>query len=67
LTALLVDLALPLHTGPVDAAYKAIDGLVRVDAQLVDYSVNSVTEGIQVGGANPEQKRKLSRRQRMSQ
>lgn len=36
------------HTGPVDAAYKAIDGLVRVDAELVDYSVNSVTEGIQV-------------------
>lgn len=35
--------------GPVDAAYKAIDGLVRVDAELVDYSVNSVTEGIQVG------------------
>jgi hypothetical protein len=34
--------------GPVDAAYKAIDGLVRVDAELVDYSVNSVTEGIQV-------------------
>jgi 2-isopropylmalate synthase len=33
--------------GPVDAAYKAIDGLVRVDAELVDYSVNSVTEGIQ--------------------
>jgi hypothetical protein len=32
----------------VDAAYKAIDGLVRVDAELVDYSVNSVTEGIQV-------------------
>jgi hypothetical protein len=35
-------------SGPVDAAYKAIDGLVRVDAELVDYSVNSVTEGIQV-------------------
>eukprot|EP00775_Hariotina_reticulata_P011414 gene11414-11561_t len=34
-------------TGPVDAAYKAIDGLVRVDTELVDYSVNSVTEGIQ--------------------
>lgn len=37
-----------LLTGPVDAAYKAIDGLVRVDTELVDYSVNSVTEGIQV-------------------
>jgi hypothetical protein len=30
----------------VDAAYKAIDSLVRVDAELLDYSVNSVTEGI---------------------
>lgn len=38
----------PPPPGPVDAAYKAIDGLVRVDAELVDYSVNSVTEGIQV-------------------
>jgi len=34
-------------TGPVDAAYKAIDSLVRVDAQLLDYSVSSVTEGIE--------------------
>lgn len=34
-------------TGPVDAAYKAIDELVRVDCELVDYSVNSVSEGIE--------------------
>ncbi|KAI3429866.1 hypothetical protein D9Q98_010177 [Chlorella vulgaris] len=34
-------------SGPVDAAYKAIDSLVRVQAELVDYSVNSVTEGIE--------------------
>ncbi|KAI8468616.1 MAG: 2-isopropylmalate synthase [Monoraphidium minutum] len=33
-------------TGPVDAAYKAIDSLVRVDAELLDYTVSSVTEGI---------------------
>ena len=33
--------------GPVDAAYKAVDSLVRVDASLVDYGVNSVTEGIE--------------------
>lgn len=39
--------SLVCRSGPVDAAYKAIDGLVRVDAELVDYSVNSVTEGIQ--------------------
>lgn len=34
-------------TGPVDAAYKAIDSLVQVDADLTDYTVNSVTEGIE--------------------
>jgi 2-isopropylmalate synthase len=33
--------------GPVDAAYKAIDSLVRVQVQLADYSVNSVEEGIE--------------------
>ncbi|GAB4814561.1 hypothetical protein N2152v2_001607 [Parachlorella kessleri] len=36
-----------IGTGPVDAAYKAIDQLVRVQAALVDYSVNNVTEGIE--------------------
>lgn len=36
-----------IGSGPVDAAYKAIDALVRVQAELVDYSVNSVTEGIE--------------------
>jgi 2-isopropylmalate synthase len=30
----------------VDAAYKAVDSLVRVEAQLMDYNVNSVTQGI---------------------
>jgi 2-isopropylmalate synthase len=34
-------------TGPVDAAYKAVDSVVRVDADLVDYSVQSVTQGIE--------------------
>lgn len=34
-------------TGPVDAAYKAVDSVVRVDAMLVDYSVQSVTQGIE--------------------
>jgi 2-isopropylmalate synthase len=33
--------------GPVDAAYKAVDALVRVPAELLDYSVNSVTQGIE--------------------
>jgi 2-isopropylmalate synthase len=36
-----------MGTGPVDAAYKAVDSLVRVQAELVDYSVNSVSEGIE--------------------
>ncbi len=33
-----------IGTGPVDASYKAIDSVVGVAAQLVDYSVSSVTE-----------------------
>ena len=33
-------------TGPVDAAYKAVDAIVGVPAQLVEYSVNAVTAGI---------------------
>jgi 2-isopropylmalate synthase len=31
----------------VDAAYKAVDSLVMVEAELTDYGVNSVTEGIE--------------------
>jgi 2-isopropylmalate synthase len=34
-------------TGPVDAAYKAIDGLCRVKVDLVEYTVNAVVEGIE--------------------
>jgi len=33
--------------GPVDAAYKAIDKLVGVDVELMDYSMNSVNGGIE--------------------
>jgi 2-isopropylmalate synthase len=33
-------------TGPVDAAFRSIEELVRRPATLVDYSVRSVTEGI---------------------
>jgi 2-isopropylmalate synthase len=39
-----------IGTGPVDAAYKAIDALVAVGARLVEYSVRSVTEGIDALG-----------------
>lgn len=34
-------------TGPVDAVYKAIDQIIGVCVQLEDYSMNSVTEGIE--------------------
>lgn len=33
-------------TGPVDAVYKAVDAIVGVPAQLVEYGVNAVTAGI---------------------
>ncbi|CAL5228020.1 g11082 [Coccomyxa viridis] len=34
-----------MGTGPVDAAYKAIDSLVRVQVELSEYTISSVTEG----------------------
>src|SRR5262249_2181802 len=37
-------------TGPVDAAYKAINELVGIDNQLTEFSVKSVTEGIDAQG-----------------
>ncbi|CAA7396438.1 unnamed protein product [Spirodela intermedia] len=33
-------------TGPVDAAYKAVDTIVKVPVTLLEYSMNAVTEGI---------------------
>ncbi|HEY5920288.1 MAG TPA: 2-isopropylmalate synthase [Kofleriaceae bacterium] len=39
-----------IGTGPVDAAYKAVDSLVAAPAQLLEYSVHSVTEGIDALG-----------------
>src|SRR5262249_29866360 len=39
-----------IGTGPVDAAYKAIDALLAAPAQLLEYSVHSVTEGIDALG-----------------
>ncbi|CAN6448889.1 unnamed protein product [Victoria cruziana] len=38
--------ACAVGTGPVDAAYKAIDSIVKVPVTLLEYSLNSVTEGI---------------------
>jgi 2-isopropylmalate synthase len=37
-------------TGPVDAVYRAIDAVVPVSTLLVEYSVQSVTEGIDALG-----------------
>jgi 2-isopropylmalate synthase len=39
-----------IGTGPVDAAYKAIDQIVEVHGTLLEYSVRSVTEGIDAIG-----------------
>lgn len=33
-------------TGPVDAIYKAIDSVVKRPVELLEFSINSVTEGI---------------------
>ena len=37
--------AAEVGTGPVDAVYKAIQSLVHVPATLLEYTVQSVTEG----------------------
>jgi 2-isopropylmalate synthase len=37
-------------TGPVDASYRAVDAIAKVPNTLVEYSVHSVTEGIDAVG-----------------
>jgi len=37
-------------TGPVDAAFKSIDAIVRAECQLLEYLVQGVTEGIDAIG-----------------
>ena len=37
-------------TGPVDAAYKAVDAIIGLDADLSEFSVQSVTRGIDALG-----------------
>jgi 2-isopropylmalate synthase len=39
-----------IGTGPVDAAFKAIDGIVGAGVALLEYQVHSVTEGIDALG-----------------
>ncbi len=49
-------------TGPVDAAYKAIDALIRAPSELIEFSVQSVTEGIDALGEVSVRVRALSER-----
>ncbi len=49
-------------TGPVDAAYKAIDALIQVPSELLEFSVRSVTEGIDALGEVTVRVRALSDR-----
>ncbi|MDP3768623.1 MAG: alpha-isopropylmalate synthase regulatory domain-containing protein, partial [Dehalococcoidia bacterium] len=39
-----------LGTGPVDSVYKAINRIVQVPNTLTEFTVNSVTEGIDAQG-----------------
>ncbi|HWO94407.1 MAG TPA: 2-isopropylmalate synthase [Dehalococcoidia bacterium] len=39
-----------LGTGPVDAVYRAINRIVQIDNRLTEFSVKSVTEGIDAQG-----------------
>ncbi|GIV81392.1 MAG: hypothetical protein KatS3mg051_0746 [Anaerolineae bacterium] len=45
-----VKIAAAIGTGPVDAAYQAIDKIVAVPATLVEYRVAAITEGIDAMG-----------------
>jgi 2-isopropylmalate synthase len=49
-------------TGPVDAVYKAIDALIAVPSELIEFSVHSVTEGIDALGEVAVRVRALSER-----
>jgi 2-isopropylmalate synthase len=49
-------------TGPVDAAYKAIDALVEEPADLLEFSVRAVTEGIDALGEVTVRVRAMSER-----
>src|SRR5580692_12450719 len=46
----IVKMQASVGTGPVDAAYKAIDALVDAPSELLEFSVRSVTEGIDALG-----------------
>ena len=50
-------------TGPVDAAFKAIDAIVQAPSELLEFSVRSVTEGIDALGEVTVRVRALSERE----
>jgi 2-isopropylmalate synthase len=50
-------------TGPVDAAFKAIDALIQAPCELVEFSVRSVTEGIDALGEVSVRVRALAERE----
>jgi 2-isopropylmalate synthase len=39
-----------IGTGPVDAAYKAVDAIVQVESTLMDFVIHAITEGIDALG-----------------
>ncbi|HUH97056.1 MAG TPA: 2-isopropylmalate synthase [Anaerolineales bacterium] len=39
-----------IGTGPVDATYKAIDGIINVPSALLEFNIHAVTEGIDALG-----------------
>jgi 2-isopropylmalate synthase len=45
-----IETAAAVGTGPVDAAFKAVDSIVAERVELVEYAVQSVTEGIDALG-----------------
>ncbi len=51
-----------IGTGPVDAAYKAVDDIVQLENKLVDFVIHAITEGVDALGevtvriASPEMK-----------
>jgi 2-isopropylmalate synthase len=49
-------------TGPVDAAYKAVDALLETPVELLEFSVRAVTEGIDALGEVTVRVRSLSER-----
>jgi len=45
-----VQVQVAIGTGPVDAVYKAIDGIVKTPNTLLDFTIHAVTEGIDALG-----------------